>query len=141
MFPHQKALADGLNSGLEEERRLAYVGITRAKKELYITYADTRRIFNEYVKSDPSRFISEINCSMLSKISSNSNYSNNKNYSQANKELSVSAPINKHKTGAIVLHQSFGKGVILRSNEDNIEIAFSQHGIKTIKKSFITLCD
>ncbi len=60
LFPHQRSLdEEGLN-GLEEERRLAYVGITRSKKEAMISYAANRRIYNQWQNSLPSRFISEL---------------------------------------------------------------------------------
>ena len=144
LFPHQKALAEGANSGLEEERRLAYVGITRAKKELYITYAESRRIFNEYVKSDPSRFIGEIDCKMLHKISSNRNYagqhSEKKNYNNVG-AAAPKLPQGLYKTGAFVSHSTFGKGMVIKFKGDTIEIAFSHHGVKVIKKDFVTLCD
>ena len=60
IFPHQRSLdQEGLN-GLEEERRLAYVGLTRAKKEAFIFYAANRRIYNQWQNSLPSRFIDEL---------------------------------------------------------------------------------
>ena len=142
LFPHQKALVEG-HSGLEEERRLAYVGITRARKELCITYAESRRIFNEYVKSDPSRFIGEIDCKMLHKISSNRNYSG-QNYNQFQKNISVGPKLTEgelYKTGAFVSHSTFGKGMVIKASGDSIEIAFSHYGVKVIKKDFVTLCD
>lgn len=58
MFPHQKSLDNA--ASVEEERRLAYVAITRAKKRLIMTYAETRRIFYEYITSQRSRFIDEL---------------------------------------------------------------------------------
>jgi len=60
LFPHSKSLEELGNKGLEEERRLAYVGITRAKKNLYISYAITRRMYNQWIDSTPSRFLKEI---------------------------------------------------------------------------------
>lgn len=60
VFPHQRAINEEGEKGLEEERRIAYVGITRAKKDLYITFAESRRIFYEIVRSYPSRFLAEI---------------------------------------------------------------------------------
>jgi DNA helicase-2/ATP-dependent DNA helicase PcrA len=57
VFPHSRALDEG---GLEEERRLCYVGITRAKRDLYITYARTRQVFGSRTWGAPSRFVSEI---------------------------------------------------------------------------------
>ena len=57
MFPHSRALDEG---GLEEERRLCYVGITRAQRDLYLTYARTRNVFGARSFGAPSRFIGEI---------------------------------------------------------------------------------
>ena len=57
VFPHSRALDEG---GLEEERRLCYVGITRAERDLYLTYARTRNVFGARTYGAPSRFISEI---------------------------------------------------------------------------------
>jgi DNA helicase-2/ATP-dependent DNA helicase PcrA len=60
VFPHQRSLNEEGEKGLEEERRLAYVGITRAKKDLYISFAESRRMFHEIIRSLPSRFLGEI---------------------------------------------------------------------------------
>ncbi len=60
LFPHQKALDESGDIGLEEERRLAYVGITRAKKEVFISYAQSRRLYGQWINPLPSRFINEL---------------------------------------------------------------------------------
>jgi len=60
LFPHQRALDESGMPGLEEERRLAYVGITRARWRIDISYAANRRIHNLWQTSIPSRFISEL---------------------------------------------------------------------------------
>ena len=60
IFPHRRALDDGGNAALEEERRLAYVGVTRARKKVFVSYAANRRIYNQWQASLPSRFISEL---------------------------------------------------------------------------------
>ncbi len=57
VFPHSRALDEG---GLEEERRLCYVGITRAQRDLYLTYARARTVFGARGYGVPSRFIGEI---------------------------------------------------------------------------------
>jgi DNA helicase-2/ATP-dependent DNA helicase PcrA len=57
LFPHSRSLMD--RNELEEERRLAYVGITRARKNLTISFAGSRRIYNQWQYNIPSRFISE----------------------------------------------------------------------------------
>ena len=60
LFPHQRALDEGGTAALEEERRLAYVGITRARKQAYISAAANRRVYNQWQASLPSRFIEEL---------------------------------------------------------------------------------
>lgn len=66
LFPHSRSLMDG--NQLEEERRLAYVGITRAKEMLYLTYASTRLYFGEKLNNPPSRFIMDIPENLLENI-------------------------------------------------------------------------
>jgi DNA helicase II / ATP-dependent DNA helicase PcrA len=60
LFPHQRSLDENGAAGLEEERRLAYVGITRARKRVFISYAANRRVYNQWKSSAPSRFIEEL---------------------------------------------------------------------------------
>jgi DNA helicase-2/ATP-dependent DNA helicase PcrA len=60
LFPHQRALDEKGRAGLEEERRLAYVGITRAKRRAYISFAQNRRMHNLWASALPSRFIDEL---------------------------------------------------------------------------------
>ncbi len=87
IFPHQKSIDEEGDRGLEEERRIAYVGITRAKKLLYITYAQSRRMFSEFINSRPSRFLSEIPEDVCIKQSSSNRlnyYGTNHNFSMQN---------------------------------------------------------
>jgi DNA helicase-2/ATP-dependent DNA helicase PcrA len=60
LFPHQRSLDEGGRSGLEEERRLAYVGLTRAKKRLHIWFVSNRRIHGLWQSTIPSRFLDEL---------------------------------------------------------------------------------
>jgi DNA helicase-2/ATP-dependent DNA helicase PcrA len=60
LFPHQRALDEGGRSGLEEERRLAYVGVTRAKRNLHIWFVSNRRIHGLWQSTMPSRFLDEL---------------------------------------------------------------------------------
>ena len=66
LFPHSRSSDDV--EELEEERRLCYVGMTRARSRLVLTGAARRRIFGEYQSSDPSRFIDEIPAGLLNRI-------------------------------------------------------------------------
>jgi DNA helicase-2/ATP-dependent DNA helicase PcrA len=60
LFPHQRALDESGAAGLEEERRLAYVGLTRAKRRAYVSFAANRRIYNQWMTAIPSRFVDEL---------------------------------------------------------------------------------
>ncbi len=60
LFPHQRALDESGGAGLEEERRLAYVGLTRARRRAYVSFAANRRVFNEWRSNIPSRFVDEL---------------------------------------------------------------------------------
>ena len=85
LFPSQKSIDESGTAGLEEERRLAYVGITRAKKNLYISFASSRRIYNQWQSSIPSRFIDELPAEFTDNINGGISY---KPYNQNNKGLS-----------------------------------------------------
>jgi DNA helicase-2/ATP-dependent DNA helicase PcrA len=70
LFPHSRSLMD--TNQLEEERRLAYVGITRAKEMIYLTYASSRLYFGERISNPPSRFIMDIPEDLIENIGGNS---------------------------------------------------------------------
>ena len=74
LFPHQRSLDEGGSNSLEEERRLAYVAITRAKKELYITTALNRRVYGQWQNNIPSRFINELPPQNIELINKTANY-------------------------------------------------------------------
>ncbi len=74
LFPHQRALDEGGRSGLEEERRLAYVGITRAKKLCHIWFVSNRRIHGLWQSTLPSRFLDELPSAHVDVAASDSNY-------------------------------------------------------------------
>jgi len=76
IFPHSRSLMDA--SQLEEERRLAYVGITRAMSNLYLTFASSRLFFGERVSNPPSRFISDITEDLLENLNGSIYKNNNK---------------------------------------------------------------
>jgi len=142
IFPHQKALSEEGEKGLEEERRIAYVGITRAKKELCITHAESRRIFAEIVNSLPSRFLYEIpdNLCVRSSSTNKLNYMGSRhNFSMQTTKPTAQSKIDKSgkKPGNKVIHPKFGTGIIVKKSGDSLEIAFERIGLKTIKESFV----
>ncbi|MCP5369180.1 MAG: UvrD-helicase domain-containing protein [Rickettsiaceae bacterium] len=145
IFPHQKALNEEEGKGLEEERRIAYVGITRAKKDLYITYAQNRRLFNDFINCIPSRFLQEIPqdiCAIYTPTSNINYLGTQHNFSiQPSNIPKVKLDPNMKSLGKRVSHPKFGYGVIIKRNGDNLDIAFEQNGIKTIKENFVDLID
>lgn len=103
LFPHQRSLDEGGTSALEEERRLAYVAITRAKQQLYILTALNRRIYGQWQNNIPSRFINELPpsnieiCNNVNSFYSNgygSSYGNGNSYNRYNNEYDSSSSYN-----------------------------------------------
>lgn len=154
IFPHQRAIDEDGNNGLEEERRIAYVGITRAKKQIYITYAESRRVFADFINSIPSRFLSEIpeNIYIRQSSSKKLNYfGTNHNFNMQPQKKATNAQISSlntnlssnegelFKPGKKVDHNKFGKGIIVRKDGNFLEIAFEKIGLKTIRQDYIKL--
>ena len=118
IFPNQRSLDENGNKGLEEERRLGYVGITRARKNLYISYVNFRKQYNYSIyRSIPSRFLSELpddNCKVL-KISTKEKVDKQKLSSLVNTKFDI---------GNKVSHDQFGKGLVLGIYDDQLHIRF-----------------
>jgi DNA helicase-2/ATP-dependent DNA helicase PcrA len=150
LFPHQRALDEGGSGGLEEERRLAYVGITRARKNLFITHAANRRIYNQWQNSIPSRFLKELPQENVDILPSNLGYNSAPRSvipTQAGilSERSPTrlSPLEDDKvsstfqTGQRIFHDKFGYGYIQNVSGDNLEINFDHSGQKTLKSGFV----
>lgn len=103
IFPHQRSLEEGGSDSLEEERRLAYVAITRAMQKLYITMASSRRIYGEWKNNQPSRFLNEIPTACLNIVNQVSNcysgrgqsYYGNSSYRETQKRSNYSTYYSK----------------------------------------------
>ncbi|MDC0472568.1 UvrD-helicase domain-containing protein [Pelagibacteraceae bacterium] len=87
LFPHQKSLEEKGDFALEEERRLAYVGITRAKKEAFLSFAMKRSYHGDWMDSLPSRFVNEIPESAIEK--NDMNFNNKKDDFEFNQDISI----------------------------------------------------
>ena len=130
IFPHQNAFFEA--QGLEEERRLCYVGITRAKEKLYISNAKRRMLYGKDVMNPPSRFIKEIEDDLLEVDNKNmfeeEKIDKKKYYTDDNVEYS---------DGDVIVHDVYGKGVIVSVNGDIITVAFNKsYGIKKLLKNY-----
>lgn len=127
LFPHFMSLDD--EEEIEEERRLCYVGITRAKKKLYLLNAKKRILFGNISSNSPSRFINEINESLLE---SNIKKEKKINY----KEMYKKGRNDDITVGSKVNHEIFGKGIVIQIDKDLATIAFENNvGIKKIQKN------
>lgn len=132
IMPISKALYD--DEELEEERRLMYVAITRAKEKLYLLNAGRRMLYGNMQMNPPSRFISEISDNLLDKEETKNEMHSLKTkllYSDDNTSGE------EFKNGDIVNHLTFGKGVVVSVDDKFITIAFHQRfGVKKFLKNY-----
>jgi len=129
IFPHYNAINDGSNSAIEEERRLCYVAITRAKKDLYITSAESRMLFGNTNRNMPSRFIDEIDKEYLDTVQKNPI---NKIVSKIKKSVDKNAT---YEVGERISHTDFGEGIIISVDKSILTVAFPHPiGIKKLMK-------
>ncbi|WIV88676.1 DNA helicase II [Proteus appendicitidis] len=139
MFPSQMSLDEG--GRLEEERRLAYVGVTRAMKKLTLTYAENRRLYGKEVSHRPSRFIGELPKECVEEVRLRATVSRPVNHSR------LGTPIisndSGYSLGQRVKHPKFGDGTIINiegSGEHcRLQIAFNGEGIKWLVAAFARL--
>ncbi len=147
IFPNKRSMDEG---NTEEERRLAYVGITRAKKRVYITFAQSRWTFNERKYNMPSRFINEIPAENIemTNISFGGGYGfgyndrpgGNQNYfHKKEKKTSYFGNMQKpaFKIGTEVYHSRYGYGKVVAANGDNTQVLFEDGNIKNIMADYL----
>ena len=160
IFPSQRTMDELGTEGLEEERRLAYVGITRARYHLTISHAANRRIYNQYQSNIPSRFLGEIPSEHVEHLDGGPYSRRATGPAMFQREVesilghrvapslpahhanTLDAP--KHdesafKKGSRVFHQKFGNGVILSVEGDHLQIAFKHAGVKKILAEYVEL--
>lgn len=151
LFPHKMSAEEP--GRMEEERRLCYVGITRAMQKLFLTYAESRRLHGQETFNRPSRFIQEIpsdvieevrlNASISRPMTSNHNYnaSSNSLFSPNSVQLDDDTP--KLHIGQQVRHQSFGEGTVLNCEgsgpKARIQVNFENVGMKWLVLGFAKL--
>lgn len=136
LFPHRMSLEEP--GRLEEERRLCYVGITRAMERLVISYAETRRLHGNEAYNAPSRFIREIPGELLQEVRLN-----NTLISPVSSLTQAAVPDTGLSLGQRVYHQIFGEGVVLnfegRGNNARIEVHFDAEGSKWLVLQYAKL--
>ncbi|MBQ1793743.1 MAG: DNA helicase PcrA [Peptostreptococcaceae bacterium] len=164
LFPISRAVRSMAESDIEEERRLCYVGITRAKKELYMTLTKKRTLYGKTNPSIQSRFMEELPNECIEKLNveenelsySKANYNILDKYKQkymnsinkANVATKVNATVKETKAesnlddiklGSKVHHPKFGVGTVVAVVGSDLTIAFNNQGIKKINKEYTTL--
>ena len=152
IFPLSRALME--ESELEEERRLAYVGITRAEEELFMTNAFSRTLYGRTQYNRPSRFIEEIEQDLLQSLGERSqpkaaapfqpkvfkpSYTQPRQTTVASKQQ-TSAAGNTWQVGEKVQHKKWGIGTVVRTTgsaqDVELDVAFPQQGVKRLLAAF-----
>ena len=140
LFPHKMSVEE--RNGLEEERRLCYVGMTRAMKKLYITYADSRRLYGMEQFNRPSRFIAEIPPDLLYAVRPTTKVTHPASSSNQAWQR-VSDTDTGFKIGQRVTHAKFGEGVIINfegnGEHARVQVKFNDVGSKWLVASFAKL--
>jgi DNA helicase-2/ATP-dependent DNA helicase PcrA len=170
VFPHRRALEGGL-SALEEERRLAYVGLTRARRRAFITYAGSRRVFNQWQSNPKSRFVDEIPAEFKEEDGEMGLTAGSRGFSESystwnggwsgsgsrstgwdrrkqEEQASMNWQVAKREpsksgfaAGDRVFHQKFGYGEVTSVEADKLQITFDKAGQKKVMAGFVKRAD
>ncbi len=142
MFPSQMSAEEA--GRLEEERRLCYVGMTRAMEKLYITYAEMRRLYGQDKYHKPSRFIRELPESCLDEVRMKAQVSRPASSGRFS-PTAVKENFNEtgFSLGSRVMHPKFGEGTIINFEgsgpQSRVQIAFNGEGIKWLVTAYAKL--
>lgn len=135
LFPHKMSLDEG---NIEEERRLCYVGITRAMEKLWLTYAESRRLYGRENMNRPSRFIREIPGDLLEEVRLGGTISR-----PAAVRKMPASPDHGLSLGQRVHHDIFGEGVVVNcegdGNQARIQVNFDSEGSKWLMMAYANL--
>jgi DNA helicase-2/ATP-dependent DNA helicase PcrA len=152
LFPSAQSVDD--IGRLEEERRLAYVGITRAKKQLYLTYAESRRLYGKETYPRPSRFLRDIPAELLQEVRVRATVNYKEEASKARHDYSSTTASpkpkpraietnNTYKTGQKVSHAKFGIGTVIATagegDKESVMVNFKQVGVKQLMLAYAKL--
>lgn len=142
MFPSQMSAEEA--GRLEEERRLCYVGMTRAMQKLYITYAEMRRLYGQDKYHKPSRFIRELPETCLDEVRMKAQVSRPASSGRFS-QTAVKENFNEtgFSLGSRVMHPKFGEGTIINFEgsgpQSRVQIAFNGEGIKWLVTAYARL--
>jgi DNA helicase-2/ATP-dependent DNA helicase PcrA len=167
VFPNRRSVDDGGSAALEEERRLAYVGLTRAKRRVWIIHASSRRVYNQWLSCAPSRFIDELPAELVDHVVEPGLYGGvaEPGFGSASDDWGTprqgrgpgydrmragrgsaggrlqedAAPIltSSVAPGTRIFHQKFGYGTVRSNDGGKLEIDFEKAGTKKVMESFV----
>ena len=141
LFPSNRSMEE--NGRLEEERRLAYVGLTRAREKLILTYAETRRLHGMEMYGTPSRFLREIPANLLHEVRPKVNVSKPAFNSAYNNMRMSEAPSGGLRLGQRVSHASFGVGIVMDCEGNGaharVQVNFENAGSKWLVLAYANL--
>jgi DNA helicase-2/ATP-dependent DNA helicase PcrA len=153
LFPNQRAMDETGLKGLEEERRLAYVGLTRARCRAFVCYAANRRIHGQWTTTLPSRFIAELPEDHTETIAEPGLYPrssgmaetwvSNASFFGRRTEAPRLAPATRAQSkggfarGDRIFHQKFGYGTVRSAEGGKLAISFDKAGDKMVMDSFV----
>jgi len=132
VFPSQKSLAEGSTRDLEEERRLGYVGLTRARQQAYVTFAGGRSIHGQWQPTGPSRFLRELPSEHV--LFLEGSFVRPQPFLTASQNYSHSS---KFKEGDRVFHIKFGYGRVREVDRDRVTVNFDHTGLKQVMEGFL----
>ena len=164
LFPHARSVEEG---GLEEERRLAYVGITRARKKVFISFASNRRVYGGWQNALPSRFVDELPEEHVvfdsmkglkarggwqyeqdkpnwtkpgfESFSNEDDFDTSSDYVWGQSTgMFEERPKKSKRLGRRVLHAKFGFGTVISDEGDKLQISFDNSGLKKVLARFVT---
>ena len=144
LFPHDNSTQE--RDGLEEERRLMYVAVTRARKRLYLTYAQTRMLHGQTRYCVPSLFLEELPEELLRKVGHAPAYAASVPQSRSAgpaKAAAQSEAVGGFRIGQNVEHAKFGQGVIVsaegRGADARVQVNFGAQGMKWLALEYAKL--
>ena len=145
LFPHQRSIDEP--GGLEEERRLCYVGMTRAMEQLYLTCAEVRRLYGRENTTSPSRFLSEVPESLVEDVRAGAGRRTravkkiNPNIAHINASGGTEA--SSLRLGAAVNHKKFGPGTVVmiegQGEHARVQVRFEKSGSKWLVLAYANL--
>ena len=139
LFPSQQSVEDA--GRLEEERRLCYVGMTRAMQKLFLTYTESRRLYGRESFPQPSRFLKEIPPEQLQEVRMRANISRPVTATISAGSLGLSDRL--YKPGQRVMHAKFGEGMVLQVEgegaQERVQINFADAGMKWLMLAYARL--